>query len=93
MVADAALAGTAVGIVLNPIAGENPDCSIVHLHREVNRKFALAVPELGVYAFVDIQPVADTVNPVAYLFKVTGNLTDLVFSCLFVRHMLSPSII
>jgi hypothetical protein len=93
VVADTALARSTAGVVLNPIAGENPDRSIVHLHREVNRQLALAVPELGVYTFVDIQPMADIINPVAYLFKVTGNLTDLVFSCLFVRHTLSPSII
>ncbi len=55
MIADAPLGGAAVEVVLNPVAGEELDRSVVHVNREVHRQHPLNVAQDGANGRVDVQ--------------------------------------
>ena len=62
MVADAALGRTAAEVVLDPIAGEHLDRTVVHLDREVDGELTARLAKDAAEAGVEIQAVGGQVE-------------------------------
>ncbi len=59
MVPDAPLGGAEVGVVLDAIAGEDPQPPVIHLHRKADRQFPLRVAQQFVDSRLELQALGD----------------------------------
>ena len=62
VVADAALGRPAPEVVLDAIAGEDPDRAVVHLHGEVDRQLAAGLAQDSAHALVEVEPLGGQVE-------------------------------
>ena len=62
VIADAALGGAAAQVVLDAVAGEDGDGSVVHLHREVHGQLAARLAQHPAQAGVEIEAVGGQIE-------------------------------
>ena len=62
VVADAALGRAAADVVLDAIAGEDPDVAVVHRHREVDGQLALRDAKHAPHAVIEVELVGGVVE-------------------------------